>query len=82
MYVEDSDSRPVELNYSLSCSQADFAPTSVQDFFCNVFFNCFFKFRFFKKIGNNIGAHSERYKNITADIFEIQYFVVGKIVFP
>ena len=68
MSVEDSESRRFELNGWLSFSQADLDPTSAQELF---FFAFFWKFgTLFLKIC----AHSERYRNLIAGIFEILTF--------
>ena len=68
MSVEDSESRRFELNGWLSFSQADLDPTSAQELF---FFAFFWKFgTLFLKIC----AHSERYRNLIAGIFEIKTF--------
>ena len=65
---------PLQTNIWLSFSQADFGPRSAQDFFFGVFekFETFF---------SKICAHSERYRNLLAGIFEIPTFS-GNIAFP
>ena len=61
---------PLRTNSWLSFSQADLGPTSAQELFLSVFF--FFSFgAFFLKIC----AHSEWYRNLTAIIVEIQFFL-------
>ena len=65
---------PLQTNIWLSFSQTDLGPRSAQDFF----FGFFEKFEsFFSKIC----AHSERYINLLAGIFEILTFD-GNIAFP
>ena len=65
MFVENSESRRFELSFS----QADLGPTFGQELFFHLFF---FNFgTFFVKIC----ARSERYRNLTAGIFEIQLFM-------
>ena len=73
MSVEDSESHRFQTNISLSVSQADLASTFRQE----LFFLLKKKSIYFVEIH----AHSQRYRNITADIFGIQT-VFGKIVFP
>ena len=62
-----------EFNIWLSFSQADLGPISGQAFFFSVFFG---SLEFLVKIC----AHCERYRNVMADIFEIQPFF--GIAFP
>ena len=66
---------PLQTNIWLSFSQADFGPRSAQDFFFGVFekFETFF---------SKICAHSERYRNLLAGIFEIPTFYGNAIAFP
>ena len=76
MSVENSESRRFELTFGSSFPQADLGPTSAQDFFFRFFLKSlevFFRSFFF--------AHSERYRNLMAGIFEIQA-LFGNIAFP
>ena len=78
---------PLRTNIWLSFSQADLGPRSAQELFFSgfpkigpgiIFFGVFEKFEtFFSKIC----AHSERYRNLLAGIFEILTFY-GNIAFP
>ena len=66
---------PLRTSIWLSFSQADIGPTPAQERFFSFFFklwNVFFK----------ICAHSERYRNLMAGIFEIRAFFFGNIAFP
>ena len=77
MSVEDSESRRFELNIWLSFLRPiDLRPISAQE--------CFFRFFFKVKFGTfflKICAHSERYRNLLAGIFELLIFD-GSIAFP
>ena len=65
---------PLRTNIWLEFSQADLGPRSAQE----LVFGVFEKFEtFFSKIC----AHSERYRNLLAGIFEILTFY-GNIAFP
>ena len=66
---------PLRTNIWLGFSQADLGPRSAQELFFSVFFEKFETF--FSKIC----AHSERYRNLLAGIFEILTFY-GNIAFP
>ena len=66
---------PLRANIWLSFSQADLGSRSAQDFF---FFRGFEKF---ETIFSKICAHSERYRNLLAGVFEIPTFY-GNIAFP
>ena len=68
MSVDDSKSRQFELKIWLSFSQVNLGRTYGQELFFSLFF--FTLKLFFMKIC----AHSERYRNIMAGIFEIQSF--------
>ena len=60
----------------LSFAQANLGPTSAQELFFSGFLESLELFFFFK-----ICAHSKRYRNLVAGIFEIQSFF-GNIVLP
>ena len=65
---------PLRTNNWLSFSQADLGPSAQELFFSG----------FFEKFGtffSKICAHSERYRNLLAGIFEIPTFY-GNIAFP
>ena len=66
---------PLRLNIWLSFSQADLGPRSAQELFF-----WFFK-RMFETVFRKICAHSERYRNILAGVFEIRTFF-GIIAVP
>ena len=69
-----SRTRNLELTFDLSFSEADLGLTSAQE----LLFSFFFKFgTFFSKTC----AHSERYRNLVAGIFELQTFL-AIIAFP
>ena len=65
---------PLRTHIWLSFSQADLGPRSAQDFFL-------FFFEEFETFFSKICAHSERYRNLLAGIFEIRSFF-GNIAFP
>ena len=66
---------PLRTNIWLSFSQADLGPRSAQE----LFFSGFLKS--LKPLFSKICAHSERYGNLLAGIFEIPTFY-GNIAFP
>ena len=66
---------PLRTNIWLSFSQADLGPRSAQE----LFFSGFLKS--LKLFCSKICAHSERYRNLLAGIFEIPTFY-GNIAFP
>ena len=70
MSFQDSESRRFEQTFLiwLSFSQADLGPKSAQEMYFSGFFEQFETF-FLK-----ICAHSERYRNLLAGIFEILTF--------
>ena len=65
---------PVRANIWLSFSQADHGPRSALDFFFGIFGR-------FETFCSKICAHSERYTDLLAGIFEILTFY-GNITFP
>ena len=66
---------PVQTNIWLSFSQADLGPRSAQERFFSFFLKSL------KLFFAKICAHSERYRNLLAGIFEISTFD-GNVAFP
>ena len=68
MSIEDSESRPFELNISLSVSQVDLGPTSAQELLRTWYFVFLSLFFISLKVCGTfllkICAHSERYRNL------------------
>ena len=72
---------PLRTNIWLSFSQADLGPRSAHlgNYYFEVFNYYFFKFETFL---SKICAHSERYRNLLAGIFEVGTFLGKNIEFP